>query len=124
MKYYYNGILIRTSKTHDYRYAVVGELKDGKYDSLGCRSKKEDAEELLNSKIRKSANNITTYQDHIKAIENGESGWTSTFKGRKYYHRFTADDTVEKYERWIAIEEEQIRHTIETYKVVELERIG
>ena len=29
MKFYYKGQLVRTSKTHDYNWAIIDELKDG-----------------------------------------------------------------------------------------------
>ena len=29
MKFYYKGPLVRTSKTHDYNWAIIDELKDG-----------------------------------------------------------------------------------------------
>lgn len=44
MKFYYKGQLVRTSKTHDYKWAVVEEKDDGSFEVYGCRSKREAAE--------------------------------------------------------------------------------
>lgn len=122
MKFYYNGVLIRTSKTHSYTHAVIGNLKaDGKYELWGCRSNREAAQQIIDSRISMMRNNIKTYNMIIKALQNGESGWTEIWKGRRFFHRFASDDNVEKYQRWLDAERDRLQQTIETLKVVELE---
>ena len=44
MKFYYKGQLVRTSKTHDYKWAVVEEKDDGSLEVYACRTKREAAE--------------------------------------------------------------------------------
>lgn len=55
MKFYYDGELIRTSKTHDYTHAVVLPSKPGainKWVALGCRSSLAGAQALLAERRR------------------------------------------------------------------------
>lgn len=122
MKFYYNGVLIRTSKGHNYTHAVIGNLKaNGKYELWGCRSNREAAQQIINSRINMINNNIDTYHRIIKALQNGESGWFEVFKGRRFFNRFSSDDTVEKYQKWIESEQKRLQQTLDTMKVVELE---
>lgn len=44
MKFYYKGQLVRTSKTHDYKWAIIDELKDGTLVVWGCRADRKAAE--------------------------------------------------------------------------------
>lgn len=46
MKFYYNGKLVRSSKTREYKYAVVRETADGKIVVWGCSSTREGAEKM------------------------------------------------------------------------------
>ena len=50
MKFYYDGELIRTSKTHTYTHAVVAPAAPqlmNRWVVFGCRSSLEGAEKLL-----------------------------------------------------------------------------
>ena len=44
MKFYYKGQLVRTSKTHDYNWAIIDELKDGTLVVWGCRADRKTAD--------------------------------------------------------------------------------
>lgn len=44
MKFYYKGQLVRTSKTHDYNWAIIDELKDGTLVVWGCRADRKAAD--------------------------------------------------------------------------------
>ena len=58
MKFYFDGELIRASKTHHYTHAVVIQTKPGatnKWDALGCRSSLESAQALLAQERRRIA---------------------------------------------------------------------
>lgn len=58
MKFYFDGELIRTSKTNHYTHAVVIPTKPGatnKWDALGCRSSLESAKALLTQERRRIA---------------------------------------------------------------------
>lgn len=55
MKFYYDGELIRTSKSHNYTHAVVLPRKPGainKWVTLGCRSSLAGAQALLAERRR------------------------------------------------------------------------
>ena len=58
MKFYFDGELIRTSKTHHYTHAVVAPTKPGatnKWDALGCRASMANAQALLAQERRRIA---------------------------------------------------------------------
>ena len=56
MKFYYDGELIRTSKTHNYTHAVVALAEPGaknKWVTYGCRTGLQGAQALLNDTKRR-----------------------------------------------------------------------
>lgn len=60
MKFYFDGELIRTSKTHRYTHAVVLPTKPGatnKWDAVGCRASLISIHALLAESDSKSAQN-------------------------------------------------------------------
>jgi hypothetical protein len=119
MKYYYEGQLIRTSKTHHYTHACVAK-KDEKWVTLGCSGTKAGAEKVKNEKINSYLNSIDGYERQIKAIDEGKSGYHSKKNGfvrlSETYYKTDRDARVK------AIEE--IRQTIkriqESWLIVEL----
>ena len=48
MKFYYNGQLMRTSKTHHYTHAIIRHNDDESITCMGCSSSKQGAEKLMN----------------------------------------------------------------------------
>lgn len=52
MKFYYKGQLVRTSKTHDYNWAIIDELKDGTLEVWGCRADRKAAEAEANYQLK------------------------------------------------------------------------
>lgn len=53
MKFYYNGRLVRTSKTHDYKWAVIEEMDDGTLKIYGCRADRAAADAELARMLRR-----------------------------------------------------------------------
>ena len=56
MKFYYDGELIRTSKTHNYTHAVVAPAEPGaknKWVTYGCRTGLPGAQALLNDTMKR-----------------------------------------------------------------------
>lgn len=57
MKFYYDGELIRTSKTHNYTHAVVAPARwpeaKNKWVTYGCRTGLQGAQALLNDTKRR-----------------------------------------------------------------------
>ena len=50
MKFYYEGQLIRTSKTHHYTHAVIKRTEDG-WITYGCSSSYKGAENMMRNSI-------------------------------------------------------------------------
>lgn len=53
MKFYYKGRLVRTSKTHDYKWAVIEEMDDGTLKIYGCRADRAAADAELTRVLRR-----------------------------------------------------------------------
>lgn len=76
MKYYYDGQLIRTSKTHHYAYACVRKNAEGNgWECLGCSATRKGAEKVKNEIITRYENAIDGYERAIKAINEGKKGY-------------------------------------------------
>lgn len=43
MKFWYKGQLVRTSKAHDYNWAIIDEMEDGTLEVWGCRADRKAA---------------------------------------------------------------------------------
>ena len=118
MKYYYNGNLIRTSKTHAYTHAVI-DISTMKV--IGCRNSLENAETLRTSEINTIIRWIENYKNKLKCFKDGKSkyGWK---EGRKtWYTSFKSTDTEESILEAIKMNEEFLETVKKNYKVVELE---
>lgn len=114
MKFYYNGKLIRTSKTHDYKFAA---MIDG--TCLKCSATKEGAQAEITRLIRDRELNIEAEKNAIKAIERGET----MFKGRGG-HWIKIDPewhTVENLTKWIECNTQALYNIKANAEVVELE---
>ena len=48
MKFYYNGIKLRTSEKHHYTHAIIVHNENGTITCKGCSSTKKGAEKLMN----------------------------------------------------------------------------
>lgn len=117
MKFYYNGELIRTSKTHVYTHAVI--TTEGK--CAGCRNSKEAAESIITSEIGRAEQSIKNSRNKIKAMEAGKKMYSVVEGRRRYYMPIEADDSVENTQGWIDGRLNWIEHVKNNWKVVELE---
>lgn len=118
MKFYYNGNLVRTSKSHEYTHAVIDITTGG---CKGCRVGKDNAEAIITSECARYEKQIKNYESAIKALQSGKSGYYAKDGRHTYYNRFSADNTVEKYNEWIAWNREHIDSIKTNWQVVELE---
>ena len=75
MRYYYNGQLIRTSKTHQYSFACISISEDGKYICKGCSSTKAGAEKVKNEVLARFEKGIYSAEASIEAIKAGKKGY-------------------------------------------------
>lgn len=115
MKYYYNGNLIRTSKTHTYTHAVM--KPDGK--AFACSSSFDGAKKALQKEINgweASKNNCIRA---IKAINAGQSYYFCQH-GRMSYKVSLKNETVAYYERRMR-EYDTIIESYKSFQIVELE---
>lgn len=116
-KFYYNGKLVRTSKTHVYTHAVINE----KGDVLRCSSTEVLAKAFITSELSRAENEIIDSDKAIKALRNGEKGYSSTCYGRRKiwisFSRFGI--TVEKCEFSKNACADYIRQ-VQGWKIVEL----
>lgn len=68
MKFYYNDKLIRTSKTHEYKFAA---MLDGK--CLKCSATREGAQAEITRSLNEQQSRIDFEKKILEAIERGET---------------------------------------------------
>lgn len=68
MKFYYNNKLVRTSKTHNYKYGVFTRNDNCE----ACASTYELAEKAIVTVTRFVRANLEYYKEELKAIEQGK----------------------------------------------------
>lgn len=115
-EYYYNGKLIRTSKTHNYTHAVLRFSKDGeKFRVVACASSKELAERRMMTEMSNTKHNMKAMEERIRLMKMGR-------KVPKWY-----DDDLNTLDGCIKYVED-CKVAIENYyanaRVVELEKKG
>lgn len=98
MKFYYDGKLMRTSRTHYYNYGVY-RITDEK--CISCSGTRLGAEKALNQKLSNTRKNIKFYNDWLDGKVNKS----------KY------DYTDEEIQRFL----ESSERAVKSYKIVELE---
>lgn len=114
MKFYYEGALIRTSKSHHYTHAVLAP--NGK--AISCSSSREGAEKVKQSEINNWGRIVENHRSAIKAIEAGQKYYS--FKEGNRTTKAHVNGTLESYERALR-EAEKAVEIVRSYKVVELE---
>lgn len=117
-KFYYNGNLVRTSQNHVYTHATVN-INNG--ELYGCSSTLQGAQKIINERLHWAEEEIENAKVAIKALKSGKNGCYMKEGRRSYPHRFGKDDTIEKYEGWIANSTKRIEWVRENLRVVELE---
>lgn len=118
MKFYYDGQLIRTSKTHIYTYACIKKEENG-YVCLGCSSTRTGAEKVKNDRIKELESAIYSYAARIEAIKAGKTGYYNikhkwiSFKGLDYR-------TSEELERWLESAKATLERVQNEWMIVEV----
>lgn len=119
MKFYYNGQLIRTSKTHEYKYAVISTISNNK--ALTCSATKEGAQKFINRYINERKDEIKTCENIIRAIETGAKSFYAVYGRKTEYcklrEHYTIEDTKERIEEC----KKAIEGITTCWKIVELE---
>ena len=119
MKYYYNDVLVRTSKNHKYTHAVIKRV-DGKIICMGCSSSKDGAEKIKRREASYYERQIANCEEAIKALKAGRSGYSSKDGRRSYYIKFEKDRTVEFYEECMKNARSSLDY-INSWEIVEVE---
>ena len=119
MKFYYNGQLIRTSKTHHYTHACIS-IKDGKYICQGCSSTRAGAEKVKNEVVTRFENSIFSYRARIEALKAGKSGYYSRKHEWISFKSYTCG-TLEDNERWLESALEDLERIKRDWTIVEVE---
>jgi hypothetical protein len=118
MKFYYNGKLIRTSKTHIYKYAVINIARD---KCVACSATKEGAQATINSRLAEYERGIKNQTSIIKALEKGAKYCTYIDGKRTITLKLEARHTIEKAKEWLGYYTKDYEYVKENYKLVELE---
>lgn len=118
MKFYYDGQLIRTSKTHIYTHACIRKGENG-YICLGCSSTRAGAEKVKIDKIRTLESAIYIYTSRIEAIKAGKNGFYD-IKHKWISFKECSDATLEELERWLESVKESLERVKNEWMIVEV----
>lgn len=99
MKFYYQGKLVRTSKTHNYKYGVFTKEND----CLACASSFELAQNSIASATMFKRSSLKSYNKILKAIKQGKE---KIILGRNI---FKITETAEQCEEQIKKIEEYLK---------------
>ncbi|MBQ2895041.1 MAG: hypothetical protein IJE92_05940 [Clostridia bacterium] len=108
MKFYYNGQLVRTSKTHTYTHAVI----DGNGKARACASSFELAQKALARELNIPTHNNRFYLATLEALKQGKEFFY--YGSKKFKVRYKKEDL----EEWIA----WFENFKKGLKIVELEQ--
>ena len=123
MKFYFNGKLIRTSKNHEYKYAILSE-NDGVWS---CHSTLEAAEKEYRKPIAARETDIHECMVAIEMLKNGRN-YMEVRRGGRWFkvqlkgkdHRGDDKADVATWEKYIKNDKTAIE-SLNTRKIVELE---
>ena len=117
MKFYYEDKLIRTSKTHVYTYALIGQ--NGK--AITCSATREGCEKELLRRLHNIERSITNYENALKAQAAGKKQVRWLDGRTSYYIKLCDLDNLDEFEDYIIADKEIIRIITQEWKIVELE---
>ena len=118
MKFYYDGQLIRTSKTHIYTHACIRKGENG-YICLGCSSTRAGAEKVKNDKMRELENAVYSYTARIEAIKAGKTGFYN-IKHKWISFKECHNVTLEELERRLEISKASVERVKNEWMIVEV----
>ena len=101
MKFYIDGNLVRTSKTHDYTHALMFGNS-----VLSCHGSYEAAVKAMNRDIAQTNQRIANTAAAIKAIDEGRDTYRYRYGRETWWAKVT--ETREEYETYIAGQKESI----------------
>jgi hypothetical protein len=116
MKFYYNGKLIRTSKTHEYKYAVIAND-----ECLTCSATMDGAQKFINRYINERKDEIKTCENIIRAIEAGAKSFYAVYGRTTEHCKLREHHTIADTKERIEICKKAIERMTTSWKVVEIE---
>ena len=118
MKFYYQGQLLRTSKTRHYTHACIS-IEDGKIICKGCSITKAGAEKVKREYETTLEKAIVSENARIEALKAGKSGY---YNRKHEWISFKSFDqgTIEDNERWMAGDKARLER-VRQWQIVELE---
>lgn len=116
MKFYYNGELVRTSKTHHYTHAVI-DSNNGRL--IGCCSRLDLAKKLRDSEISEIVSGIENCKRAIKALEAGKRVYRCKVGNREYMEKTYF--SLDQWKAFLKSDEQKLEYKNKYFKVVELE---
>ena len=122
MKFYYEGKLVRTSKTHHYTHALI-DVETGKV--VTCSTSAVRCESEKKRYIRVAADLVENCHRAIKALYDGKKGFHGKDGKHEFYHAFT-DEPFDTIEGRTALLEEDRKYRdsiIDNWKVVPLTEV-
>ena len=117
MKFYYNNKLVRTSKTHEYKYALIWE---GREKVEMCSGTREGCEKEITRRINVRLEAIENEKAIITAIKAGKNKYMCKEGRRSYYIELPTKD-ISEVEGWIENRKNAIEEIRKNLKLVELE---
>lgn len=117
MKFYYEDKLIRTSKTHVYTHALIGQ--SGKV--ITCSVTRKGCEKELIRSLHNIERSIMNYENALKAQAAGKKRVVWLDGRTSYYINLCDLDDLDKFEEYIVTAKEIIRIITHEWKIVELE---
>ena len=121
MKFYYNEKLIRTSKTHEYKYALLSSNEK----CVTCSASRDRAESELTIRINSCNDRIQNYKNIIHAIETGATYYDHTYGRETIKVKLDAKNyevhTLDGAKKYLDNEEKHLEDLKTVWKIVELE---
>ena len=100
MKFYYNDKWVRTSKTRNYKYAVIVDNPDGTFGLVSCSETQANAQRSYFSYTRIWVNNEISARRAMSAIKEGKTTYINS-----HNEKATVTRTYEEYQE--VVEEAQ-----------------
>jgi len=118
MRFYYNGNLIRTSRTHHYTHALL----NSRGRAVMCSAKRSACESFKQSAINHCLQGIENGKSAIMALEAGRGGYWRKEGRKTEWHSFSGWGMHSKaeYEEFIAEKERDIQ-IYQSWQIVEIE---
>lgn len=118
-KFYYEDHLIRTSETHNYKYALIARNNDT-ISTIACSETRQGVEKAKNKELSYAQRRIDNANKAIKALDAGKEGYYGKFGRKTEYVKFDSRLTREYYNEDIEGYTETVKR-VNSWEIVEIE---